>query len=161
MGGREFSQLTEGLHGAVTNLDAAAVVIESRSILVPPVGDTGGPFAGRPIEGPRGPKPRSDEEEVARASLYLALMTDYCFDLINAKGPVVVEGSLIGNNLFLSALSELRRPETLLVSSDATGTVSGAVQLAGAQIPDSPNVVAPLELPIEDYRRVWREALPA
>jgi hypothetical protein len=39
--------------------------------------------------------------------------------------------------------------------------VSGAVLLAGERIPDTPALLAPLDLPIEDYRRAWREALPA
>ena len=56
---------------------------------------------------------------------------------------------------------EARRPESLFVSSDATGTVSGAVLLAGERIPDTPVLLAPLDLPIEDYWRAWREALPA
>ena len=65
-------------------------------MLVPPVGSYGGPFAGRPLGEPRGPQPGSEGEIVARASLYLALMTDYCFGLIKATGPVIVEGSLEG-----------------------------------------------------------------
>jgi L-fuculokinase len=159
MGGREYSQLTAGLAG--TGADAARWVIEKGSMLVPPISDSVGPFAGRPAGGARGAEPRSDAEALARASLYLALMTDYCFDLLRAEGPVIVEGSLIGNELFLASLSALRRPAPLFVSSDATGTVSGAAQLAGERIPDSPSMAVPLNLPIEDYRRRWREALPA
>ncbi len=125
------------------------------------MGDAPGPFAGRQAGGARGAQPGSEAEKAARASLYLALMTDYCFDLLRAKGPVIVEGSLIGNAVFLAALAALRRPEPVLVSSDATGTVSGAARLAGELIPDSPATVPPLDLPIESYRQSWREALPA
>jgi hypothetical protein len=88
-------------------------------------------------------------------------MTDYCFDLLKAKGPVIVEGSLTGNRAFLTALACLRRDDGVLVSSDATGTVSGAVMLADASIPDDPEVVEPMDLPMADYRKAWREALPA
>jgi sugar (pentulose or hexulose) kinase len=161
MGGREFSRLTRGLAGAVTNLEAIASVVERGSILVPPLGDDGGPFDGRPRGGPQGAEPASDEEAVARASLYLALMTDYCFDLLKARGPVVVEGSLIGNKAYLGALAALRLPEPVLVSSDATGTVSGAATLAGEKIADETATVEPYDLPLANYRKTWREALPA
>jgi sugar (pentulose or hexulose) kinase len=98
---------------------------------------------------------------VARASLYLALMTDYCFDLIKARGPVIVEGSLTGNQTYLQALATLRRKDGVLVSSDTTGTVSGAALLADVNIADEPEAVEPLDLKIDAYRKSWREALPA
>ena len=161
MGGREFSLLTKDLNGAITTLDAIDAVVARGSILVPPVAETGGPFAHLAAGGPRGAGIKSQEESVARASLYLALMTDYCFDLIKAAGPIVVEGSLIGNTAFLRGLAALRAPEPVLVSKDATGTISGAVTLAGERIPDEPLEVEPLEQPIAAYRRAWREALPA
>ncbi len=163
MGGREYAQLTGVLADAAAggSAAAAAAVIEKGALLLPPVGDAPGPFAGRQAGGARGAQPGSEAEKAARASLYLALMTDYCFDLLRAKGPIIVEGSLIGNAVFLAALAALRRPEPVLVSSDATGTVSGAARLAGELIPDSPATVPPLDLPIERYRQSWREALPA
>jgi L-fuculokinase len=161
MGGREYAELTAELAGQGAGPEAVAAVIESASLLIPPLSEGGSPFIGRPAGGPRGPAPRSDGEAVARASLYLALTTDYCLDLLKAAGPVIVEGSLIGNEVFLAALAALRRPASVLVSSDATGTVSGAVLLAGEKIPDRPAAAAALDLPIEGYRRAWREALPA
>jgi hypothetical protein len=88
-------------------------------------------------------------------------MTDYCFDLLKADGPVIVEGSLTGNHAFLNALACLRRKDGVLVSSDSTGTVSGAVLLADSSIPDEPEVVEPIDLPMADYKKAWREALPA
>jgi sugar (pentulose or hexulose) kinase len=161
MGGREFSRLTEGLSGAITNLEAAAAVVRKKAFLVPPVADVGGPFAGLPIGRTGGDKLESEEEIVARACLYLALMTDYCLDLLKAKGPVIVEGSLIGNELYLSALAGLRRPETVLVSSDSTGTISGAMLLADAKVEDSTSIVEPIEFKLDAYKIAWREALAA
>jgi hypothetical protein len=87
-------------------------------------------------------------------------MTDYCFDLLQAKGPVIVEGSLTGNHAYLSALACLRRENGVMVSSDATGTVSGAVLLAGSSIPEAPEPVEPMDLPMAEYKQAWREALP-
>ena len=160
LGGREYAQLTEGASSAAANPGDIAAVIQSGAMLIPPVGSYGGPFAGRPLGEPRGPQPGSEGEIVARASLYLALMTDYCFGLIKASGPVIVEGSLRGNEIFLAALATLRQPEIVLVSNDPTGTVSGAARLAGEVIPDPLRVAAPLSLPFDAYRRAWREALP-
>jgi sugar (pentulose or hexulose) kinase len=142
-------------------MDDVAAVVEQGSILVPPLGDDGGPFDGNPRGGPGGTPTQNDEQAVARASVYLALMTDYCFDLLKAKGPVIVEGSLTGNHAFLGALASLRRSESVMVSSDATGTVSGAVLLAGSSIPDEPELVEPIDLPMAEYKQAWREALPA
>lgn len=161
MGGREYGQLTEGVADTGATPAAIASVIERGSLLLPPIGDYGGPFADWPSGERRAARSGSDAETVAQASLYLALMTDYCFDLLEAKGPVVVEGSLISNDLYLAALSALRRPAAVLVSGDATGTVSGAARLAGEEIPDLLRTAAPLDLPIDPYRRMWREALPA
>jgi sugar (pentulose or hexulose) kinase len=160
MGGREFAEQTRDLDGCITTLDAAAEVIERGSILVPPLNAGGGPFTGAALGGPRGAGTATNEQSVARASLYLALMTDYCFDLLKARGPVIVEGSLTGNQTYLQALATLRR-EGVLVSSDTTGTVSGAALLADVKIADEPEPVEPFDLEIADYRRRWREALPA
>lgn len=161
MGGREYSTLTDGVNAVLATPQDAAQVIQSGALLVPPVSDFGGPFAGRGQGGQRGTLLHRQQETVAQASLYLALMTDYCLDLIKASGPVVVEGSLIGNNLYLSALAALRRSHDLLVSEDATGTISGAVQLAGQKIEGLSRSVTPLDLPMAQYRDRWREALPA
>jgi sugar (pentulose or hexulose) kinase len=160
MGGREFAEQTRDLDGCITTLESAAEVVERGSILVPPLNDGGGPFIGAPIGGPRGAPTENGEQSVARASLYLALMTDYCFDLIRARGPVIVEGSLTGNQTYLQALASLRK-DGVLVSSDTTGTVSGAALLADVKIADEPESVEPLHLSMDAYRRRWREALPA
>jgi hypothetical protein len=161
MGGREFSRLTKGLTGCITTMEDVVAVLEQGALLVPPLGDDGGPFDGHPLGGPAGAPTKTDEQTVARGSVYLALMTDYCFDLLKAEGPVIVEGSLTGNHAFLNALACLRKENGVLVSSDATGTVSGAVLLAGESIPDEPEVVEPIDLPMDEYKKTWREALPA
>jgi sugar (pentulose or hexulose) kinase len=160
MGGREFAEQTRDLDGCITTLDSAIEVVERGSILVPPLNEGGGPFIGAPIGGPAGARTESGEQSVARASLYLALMTDYCFDLIKARGPVIVEGSLTGNQTYLQALATLRK-DGVLVSSDTTGTVSGAALLADVKIADEPEPVEPLDLEMTGYRKRWREALPA
>jgi sugar (pentulose or hexulose) kinase len=160
MGGREYSALTEGANSIIATTSDAAAVIDAGALLVPPVVDFSGPFAGRGQGGNLGKVLPRREQTVAQASLYLALMTDYCLDLIKARGPVVVEGSLIGNDLYLGALAALRSNEDLIVSDDATGTISGAAQLAGQKLQGSSRPVAPLNLPLIQYRDLWRKALP-
>lgn len=161
MGGREFSTLMESVGAYRATTGDAAAVIDSGAMLVPPISDLGGPFVGLERGGARGATLRIPEERAAQASLYLALMTDYCLDLIKSSGPVVIEGSLIGNDLYLSSLAALRRSEGVIVSDDATGTVSGAAILAGQKIQGSSRSVMPLDLPVAEYRERWREALPA
>jgi len=73
---------------------------------------------------------------------------------------VIVEGSLTGNQTYLQALASLRK-DGVLVSSDTTGTVSGAALLADVKIADEPEPVEPLDLEMGAYRKRWREALPA
>ncbi|MBI2255611.1 MAG: hypothetical protein HYU58_13395 [Proteobacteria bacterium] len=158
MGGREYAGLTNGAAALRPALADAAAVIADGDMLVPPVGKFGGPFAGK---GTHATLPRRAGENAARASLYLALMTDYCLDLIKAQGPVVIEGSLTGNELYLGALAALRAPAELLVSEDATGTVSGAAQLAGEKMTPLSRPVPAIDLPLGTYRQKWREALPA
>ena len=74
---------------------------------------------------------------------------------------MIVEGSLTGNQSYLQALATLRRKDGVLVSSDTTGTVSGAALLADVNIADEPEAVEPLDLKIDAYRKSWRAALPA
>ena len=69
MGGREYAELTAGLTGQAPDRDAIAAVIESRSMLIPPLSEGGSPFIGRPRGGESGPAPRSNGEAVVRASL--------------------------------------------------------------------------------------------
>jgi sugar (pentulose or hexulose) kinase len=159
MGGREYAGLTNGAASLQPVAQDAAAVIADNDMLVPPVGQFGGPFGGKD-RGKDVPL-RNPAENAARASLYLALMTDYCLDLIKAQGPVVIEGSLVGNDLYLGALAALRAPAELLVSEDATGTISGAAQLAGQKMVPLSRRVDALDLPLGPYRQKWREALPA
>ncbi len=62
MGGREFPRLTKGLHGCITTLEDVAAVVEQGSMLVPPLGDDGGPFDGDPLGGPGGAPTQTDEQ---------------------------------------------------------------------------------------------------
>ena len=63
------------------------------------------------------------------ASLYAALMTATCLDLLAARGPTTVEGPFAANALFLSALQVLTG-RLVSGSSGGSGTSAGAACLA-------------------------------
>ena len=57
-------------------------------------------------------------------------MTDYCLDLIGARGEIIIEGRFARNAGYATALAALRGSQTVLLSGDETGTVRGAALLA-------------------------------
>ena len=76
------------------------------------------------------PSSSSPRERAAAASLYCALVTDVCLDLVGASGEVIVEGPFARNAGILAAVAGLRPHQRVLASSDATGTLAGAARLA-------------------------------
>jgi sugar (pentulose or hexulose) kinase len=167
MAGREFEQLTAA-SGAVPSSDAIARVIERKIMAIPAFAEGTGPFRGRGHWLKNGatvdPAALSDEERVAAASLYTALVTETCLSLSGADGPIVVEGPFARNALFLSALAaRVHRP--VLAERDATGTTQGAAMLAimpDARLPsDTGTRVAPLSTDIARYAQSWATATRA
>ena len=77
-----------------------------------------------------GNEPQEPAERKAAASVYTALMTQTCLDLIGAEGPVVVEGPFALNQLYLEALHTLSRRD-VYASEATTGTAIGAALLTG------------------------------
>lgn len=163
MGGHEYAAIagTEDLALRPSALDAEAV-IASRALALPCFAPQGGPFrdrAGR-IEGSLASTPRA---RAALASLYLALVTDHCLDLLGARGDVIVEGRFATNLAYCSALAGLRAPQPVVASVDATGTIAGAALLAGWPGSTSPARATKCDsiqhAGLGDYRRLWRELL--
>ena len=99
-------------------------------------------------------------EQNAAASLYTALMTNTCLELIGAAGPTIVEGPFSRNLTYLSALRSLTGRE-IIASPGSTGTSLGAALLAGARCPFKPvsDDVAPLNEAFDIYARNWRDNL--
>ncbi|MRV76206.1 L-fuculose kinase [Duganella sp. FT92W] len=161
MGGREFGELAGDAPAACTADDIARVI--DQGTLAIPAFAAGGPFAahtGR-IDGPL---PQSPTERYALASLYCALMSDYCLDMLGADtGPVIVEGSYTGNPHFAPLLAALRMGQQVQVSSDTSGTTSGGWMLRhwGSKPGGANTVAPPIDLPdLHAYRGRWRAALP-
>lgn len=161
MGGREFDMLTD--HAPETPDEATvARVIEGGLMVLPPLVPATGPF-------PTATGGWSDPSETltpmvrtAAASLYVALTACECLDLIGARGPIVVEGSLARNQLVLRALAHLTgRP--VHAPTHGTGTSVGAALLALGTPNRAPATAAPMgeaALPpvpgLDNYAKAWR-----
>ncbi len=121
-----------------------------------------GPFGARPGEIVPAPPP-DPRAQAALATLYAALVTDVCLDLLQARGPLILEGSFVGNPVFSGLLAALRQEQSVLVSDDATGTAAGAALLArwpsSAPLADGDHGARDaLDLEhLDRYRRAWRE----
>jgi sugar (pentulose or hexulose) kinase len=163
MGGREYGVLAGADTAPATPADLAAV-IAAGIMALPGFAGQSGPFAGRVgrvVPDGAAPSP-------ALAVLYIALMTDWCLERLGAAGPVIVEGSFVRTPLYAPLLAALGPSRRVLVSADTTGTVGGAVLLAGwpdAWPEGAPSAVTALDLPgLGPYRERWRAAcadLPA
>lgn len=154
MGGREWDLLTRDLPSVAEEEEhhAAKAVIAARTMVLPGIVKGTGPFpAARTLsENQAG----STAVRRAAASLYEALMTQTCLELIKAEGPIVVEGPFAANALYLRALRTLAgRP--VYASEATTGTAIGAALLTGIglKVPMHP-VTETLE-GLKDYAAEW------
>lgn len=163
MGGREFRAIVGDVGSGKSTVEAARNVMANNSFAIPCFENSGGPFArhdGELIDPPSDPAERR-----ALASLYCALMTDLCLEYLGACGDVIVEGRYVDDPLFLEALCHFRSGHSLLVSSDATGTLGGALRLI--KWPEYlPADSAPYQMQNDsaaycDYRSRWRDQLPS
>lgn len=125
MGGREFELVTKGRSVTPTLQDRQAV-LDDHIMLQPAVVTESGPFAGKSGGWSREPQTRGQRDYAL--SLYLALMTDHCLELVGAKDPIVVEGPFARNQDYLEALASLRG-SAIQLSASATGTSIGAAML--------------------------------
>lgn len=160
MGGREFSVLA-GAAPQVCAVADIARLVEQGTLALPCFAESGGPFvgqAGRIV----GPAPQTAQEHYALATLYCALMSDYCLDALGAGGPVTVEGSFTDNPHFASVLAALRPGQDVAVSQDASGTTCGGWMLhrwGGVPVMAS-TLARPIEVGCLDaYRAQWRALL--
>ncbi|WP_377298933.1 FGGY-family carbohydrate kinase [Rhizobium sp. SGZ-381] len=165
MGGREYEMLASALgplDSQVGVLQALPAVIASGLMLLPNVAEGSGPFPGRRMrwierKGGEGP---GRQDRWAAASLYLALMTEACLDLLGADGPVLVEGPFAANEAYLAALAGLLG-RSVLALAGSTGTTHGAALLCGSALPsETGRAVVPLSAEgLAAYRAQWRSYL--
>lgn len=160
MGGREFAALA-GDEPASCSAQELAQVVAQGSMALPCFAASGGPFAGH-AGSLEGPAPRDARERFAIATLYCALMTDYCLDALGARGPVTVEGSFTANAWFGALLASLRPQQPVSYSDDASGTTCGGwlLRYRDAKAPGA--IIAQPGLAIaglDAYRARWRATL--
>lgn len=156
MGGREWEVITKGLEQVAPDADWIAVedVIAKGQMLLPSVVSGTGPFPGA-TAGWRN-EPQTDEGRRAAASLYQALMTMTCLDLIGSRGPIVVEGPFAANRVFRAALSTLSGRD-VYASASHTGTSLGASFLTGTKSNVPVALVTEKITDLNTYAKRWRE----
>lgn len=127
-------------------------------MLLPNVVEGSGPFPGRKMRWIG--SATNSAERLAAVSVYLALMTEACLDLIGAKGPIFVEGPFAFNRAYLIALSALTSTDVIALAG-STGTSQGAALLTGIRpISAAASSSTRTELPgLARYRQSWRGTL--
>ncbi len=160
MGGREFEILTHG----ITRLSPEALeratmrVLSGKVAYLPNAVEGSGPFPNQ--RGHWINEPADDAERHVAASLYAAMMTATCLDLIGNAGTIIVEGPFAGNLSFTKALAAITGGQILVTDGNSpSGTGLGATLLATRNAPrQSYHPVTPLNGVTEHYRS-WREGL--
>ena len=158
MGGREFDILVDG-RAVTPDLATIASVLDRRIMAWPGFSPGNGPFPTARGRWSHEPETLSPAERTAVASLYVGLMTATCLDLLEARGPTIVEGPFAANALFLSALQVLTG-RLVSGSKGGSGTSAGAARLALPEARSPATVpaehVAGLAERLEGYAAEWR-----
>lgn len=127
--------------------------------LLPSVVPGSGPYPQRAAQW-IGPAQTSPAERTAALSLYLAMMTATCLDLIGADGPTLVEGPFARNALYVAMLRAATARPVLLPAPGSTGTSLGAALLALPAPPPArpqPAAAPPPDPALAAYAARWRE----
>lgn len=127
MGGREFDRLTKKDAGDADS-DAARHVIARQIMALPSFAPGSGPFPQALGRWSQDPDTLTRAERFAVASLYEALMTATCLDLLDAQGRTIIEGPFARNPLYCDALASLTGRE-VHAAGGSTGTSAGAAHL--------------------------------
>ncbi|MGB9990275.1 FGGY-family carbohydrate kinase [Massilia sp. SM-13] len=164
MGGREFAALA-GSGAETCSIDDLEALIAQQTLALPSFAASGGPFAGR-AGAVRGPAPSTSAQRYALATLYCALVSDYCLNALGVRddgASVVVEGSFTGNPLFAPLLAALRPHQQISISADdSSGTTCGGWMLHhwGSAPNKSGAIAAPLDIRgLRAYRDDWLKAV--
>jgi sugar (pentulose or hexulose) kinase len=154
MGGREWDQLTRDLPSTTAEEEQHALraVIGRGVMLLPSVVQETGPFpsgVSRWVE-----EPASPAERRVAASLYEALMTMTCLDLLASAGPIIVEGPFAANPIYLAALHTLTN-RAVHASEATTGTAIGAALLTGIRVDVPMHEVGETIDGLRNYAETW------
>lgn len=155
MGGREYEILTDGSDGECSEIAIRNAVSDGKFALpgwVPGVG----PFPNGPARWI--PAPSNEERtKIAVATLYLAMMTATCLELVGTGDLVIVEGPFAKNEQYAAILSTLLKTPVHL-SLDATGTSKGAAMLIRKFAPpELEKAIEPAEIDgLNEYYETWK-----
>lgn len=127
MGGREFDGLT-GQNPGGLDPDATRSVLGQQIMALPSFAPGSGPFPQAAGRWSHDPESLTSAERLVVASLYGALMTATCLDLLAAQGRTIIEGPFARNPLYCDALARLTGRD-VLAATGSTGTSAGAARL--------------------------------
>ncbi|MCP4384002.1 MAG: carbohydrate kinase [Hyphomicrobiales bacterium] len=128
MGGREFSIAT-GDSVVAPGVETLRAVVDQQIMLLPSVVPEFGPFPNVAARWEPDTAPISTEERHCAASLYLALMSSTCLELIAAQGPTIIDGPFSSNPIFRAALASITGREVLWSEGKTIGPSVGAALL--------------------------------
>ena len=159
MGGREYEAIRGDAGDEPGSAEQRLADLVARPCFaLPAFSDQGGPFAGT-----RGRFTDLDGNDAipwrraTLAALYCALMSDLLLDLLDAKGPILVEGPFAANDIYVAALAALRPESPVLPSLETLGTSLGAAMLVDPDLPTEipPPALRP-KIDLSLYRAHWR-----
>jgi sugar (pentulose or hexulose) kinase len=159
MGGREYEVIRgDAPDDPGTAEQRLADLVARPCFALPAFSDQGGPFAGQ-----RGRFTDLDGNDAlpwrraTLAALYCALMTDLMLELLQAKGPILVEGPFATNDVYVAALGALRPDSPVHPSLETLGTSLGAAMLVDPDLPTEIPPGAPRpKVDLTLYRGHWR-----
>lgn len=134
MGGREFDALTSGAI-ATPSPQEIERVLDARMMALPGFAPGYGPFPHARGRWTVAPETLTPGERHAVASLYLAMVSNVCLDLLKTSSETIIEGQFVRNALFCDALVTLTGGPVSTTTHGATATAHGAARL---MLPDLP-----------------------
>lgn len=158
MGGREYALLTHGAPCPDPSPSDIEQVLTQQIMLLPSIVPNAGPFQGCAARWHGGEPPTNSGPFLAAVSLYLAMMTMTCLDLIGQQGAIVVEGPFASNRAYLQMLRAVSG-QRVFASGARTGTSTGAALLAlgaNAQAGEMSEIAAPTWANCLAYVGTWR-----
>ena len=128
MGGREYSIIVKKCLNFIKSKKNIDYLFDKKIYAMPSFAD-GGPF--KSIKGKIINKKllRSRNDYISLASIYIALIIDYCLNQIDSNNSIIIDGVFAKNKIFLYYLSVLRQNQRIFVSYESNGTATGAFLL--------------------------------
>ncbi|MBO05704.1 MAG: hypothetical protein CMI58_01465 [Parcubacteria group bacterium] len=128
MGGREYSVIVKKCLN-FTKTKASIDNLFKKKVYAMPSFAEGGPFNNMKGQIINQKLIRSQDDYISLASLYVALITDYCLKQVDSINSIIIDGGFVKNKVFLYCLSVLRQNQRIFVNYESNGTATGAFLL--------------------------------